>query len=325
MKLKRERRIANFHAFTGTPLYARKGNQANNMKKLIWKIVLPLTLIVFSTISMWRYVLTIDGPDEILTGFPLPYICPGWHTSFSYQIFIRELLFDFLIYFALCFLIVFLINKFIWKFRTNIVITIILYLVSGFLIADPTYILGFGTHVYKISRDFKIKTLETGIKFRYKNIDRPELSKYVLIQEDFAKQLDFTWNNLTNKNDFQIKYIQQAGDPFLGFSPTRRIEEVNFIDSVIVLNNIESVRLLRIISDSLNFEKNKCEGDRFFVHSGFIISLKDTIHGAVHMTYDLDCIEFTPGLRSSTSWTLTEKGKKTLKDFIIEIKKTMKR
>jgi len=60
------------------------------MKKLIWKIVLPLTLILFSTITMWRFVLIVDGASEILTGFPLPYICPGWHTSLSYQILLNQ-------------------------------------------------------------------------------------------------------------------------------------------------------------------------------------------------------------------------------------------
>lgn len=270
---------------------------------------------------MWRYVLTIDGPDEILTGFPLPYICPGWHTSLSYQIFIGELLFDFLIYFALCFLIIFLIDKYLWKIKINRIITIIIYIVSVFLISDPIYIMGFDTHVYKITRDFKIKTLVTGIKFKFKNVDRPDLDKYVLIQKDYVKQLDFSWDSLTSKNDFQIKYVKQTNNPYLGFSPTRRIEDVNFIDSVIVLNETKSNGILRIISDSLNFKKNKTQPDRFFVYSGFIISTNDTLHGAVHMTYDLDCIEFTPNLHSSSSWTLTEKGIKTLKDFVNELEK----
>jgi hypothetical protein len=289
------------------------------MKKLIWKIVLPLTLILFSTITMWRFVLIVDGVSEILTGFPLPYICPGWHTSLSYQIFICEFIIDFLIYFAFSFLIVFLVNRYIWKIRSNKKIVIALYIISGLLIADPSFLLGLNNHTYKFKSNFDTKTLETGFKFWHGNVERPDLDKYVLIQQDYIKRLDYSWDSKINRNNIQIKYIKQADNKYLGFSPAKRIEEVNFIDSVVVLNEIESDRLFKIISDSLNFDKNKCGIDRYFVHSGFIISTNDTLHGAIHITYEMDCIEFTPDLNSSTSWTLTEKGKEEMRDLINEI------
>lgn len=291
------------------------------MKKLIWKIVLPLTLILFSTITMWRFVLIVDGVSEILTGFPFPYICPGWHTSLSYQIFIGEFIIDFFIYFAFSFLIVFLVNRFIWNIKTNRKIVIALYVISGLLIADPIFLLGLSDHVYKIKSDFDTKTLETGFKFWHSNIERPDLDKYVLIQQDYIKQLDNSWDSIITRNDFQIKYVKQAENKYLGFSPTKRIEEVNFIDSVVVLSEVESGRLFQIISDSLNFDNNNCGLERYFVHSGFIVSTNDTLIGAIHLTYDLDCIEFTPDLNSSTSWTLTEQGKETMMDFINEINK----
>ncbi len=291
------------------------------MKKLIWKIVLPLTLILISTITMWRYVLIVDGVDEILTGFPLPYICPGWHTSLSYQIFISEFIIDFFIYFAFSFLIVFLVNRFIWKIRTNKKIVIALYIISGFLIADPIFLLGLNDHVYKLKSDFDTKTLETGFKFWHGSVERPDLDKYVLSQQDYIKRLDYSWDSIIDNNRFEIKYVKQADNKYLGFDPTKRIEEVNFIDSVVVLSKMESDRLYQFISDSLNFDKNNCGLDRYFVNSGFIVSTNDTLFGAIHLTYDLDCIEFTPDLNSSTSWTLTLKGKETLIDFINEINK----
>ena len=291
------------------------------MKKLIWKIVLPLTLILISTITIWRYVLIVDGVDEILTGFPLPYICPGWHTSLSYQIFISEFIIDFFIYFAFSFLIVFLVNRFIWKIRTSKKIVIALYIISGFLIADPIFLLGLSDHVYRFKSDFDSKTLESGIKFWQGGIERPDLEKYVLIQQDYFKRLDNSWDSIIDKESIQVKYVQQADNKYLGFSPTKRIEEVNFIDSVLVLSKVESDWLFQIISDSLNFDKNNCGLERYFVHSGFIVSTNDTLHGAVHMTYNLDCIEFTPDLNSSTSWTLTVKGKEIMIDFINEINK----
>ena len=291
------------------------------MKKLIWKIVLPLTLILISTITMWRYVLIVDGVDEILTGFPLPYICPGWHTSLSYQIFISEFIIDFFIYFAFSFLIVFLVNRFIWKIRTNKKIVIALYIISGFLIADPIFLLGLNDHVFKFKSDFDSKTLETGIKFWHSGVERPDLEKYVLIQQDYFKRLDNSWDSIIDMEDILVKYVQQSDNKYLGFGPTKRIEEVNFIDSVMVLNKMESDRLFQIISDSSNLDKNNCGLDRYFVHSGFIFSTNDTLFGAIHMTYDLDCIEFTPDFNLSTSWTLTEKGKETMTDFINEINK----
>lgn len=291
------------------------------MKKLIWKIVLPLTLILISTITMWRYVLIVDGVDEILTGFPLPYLCPSWHTSLSYQIFISEFIIDFFIYFAFSFLIVFLVNRFIWRIRTSKKIVFALYIISGILIADPIFLLGLSDHVYKFKSDFDSKTLESGIKFWYFDIEKPDLEKYVLIQQDYFKLLDYSWDSIIDKNKFEIKYVKQADNKYLGFSYTKRIEEVNFIDSVVVLNKAESDRLFQIISDSLNFDKNNCGLERYFVHSGFIVSSNDTLLGAIHLTYNLDCIEFTPDLNSSTTWTLTVKGKKMMLDFINMIDK----
>lgn len=294
------------------------------MKKLIWKIVLPLTLIVFSTISMWRFVLIVDGPSEILTGFPLLYICSGWHTSLSYQIFISEFVIDFFIYFVFCFLIVFFVDRFIWKIRTRRKTVVIFYVIALFLSVNPFFLLGLDDHVYKMKRDFNTKTLEKGFKLWHSVVEKPDLGKYVLIQEDYIKQLDCSWDSLIDKDNFQIKYVKQVDNPYLGFSPTRRIEDVNFIDSIVVLSEAKSNKLLQIISDSLNFEKNKCELDRYFVHSGFVISTNDTLLGAVHMTYDLNCIEFTPDLYSSSSWTLTEKGKEAIIDLINDIEKQRK-
>jgi hypothetical protein len=270
---------------------------------------------------MWRYVLIVDGIDETLIGFPLPYICPGWHTSLSYQIFISEFLIDFVIYFVFCFLIVFVVDRFIWEIKTGRKIVIALYIISGFLIVDPIFLLGLNDHVYKFKSDFDTKTLESGIKFWRTGVERPDLDKYVLIQRDYIKRLDYYWGSLNEKNNFEIKYMKQSDNRYLGFSPTKRIEDVNFIDTIIVLSETESKKLLQIISDSLNFEKNNCGNDRYFVHSGFIISTNDTLHGAVHMTYDLDCIDFTPDLNSSSSWTSTEKGKLKIKDLINEIEK----
>jgi len=291
------------------------------MRKLIWKIVIPLTLTIFSTITMWRFVLIVDGPSEILTGFPLPYICSGWHTSLSYQLFLSEFVIDLFVYFLMCLLIVYLINRFIWKIKVNRKTVVVFYVLAGFLFVNPFILLGLNEHVYKIKSDFNTKTLETGIKFWNSYVKKPDLDKYVLIQKDYIKHLDYSWDSLIDKNDFQVKYVKQVNNPYLGFTPTKRIEDVYFIDSVIVLNRTESDKLLQIISDSLNFEKNECELGRYFVHSGFIILANDTLYGAVHLTYDLDCIDFTPDLNSSSSWTMTEKGKVIIKDLINEIEK----
>ena len=64
-----------------------------------WKFILLLTIISFLVFDKWWYALVTDGTDEIFYGFPLPYTCPGFHTSMSKQFFLMEFVIDFVTYF----------------------------------------------------------------------------------------------------------------------------------------------------------------------------------------------------------------------------------
>ena len=148
------------------------------MKQLIWKLILPLTIISFATFTKWWYALVEDGPDEIFSGFPLPFICRGWHTSLSSQIFIAELLFDFLVYFSFWFLVVLFINHFAVSFILSKVLTFLILSLTGLVLISSISIVSNTDTIYYLNRPFKIKILETGYKFIWNEQERSDFYKY---------------------------------------------------------------------------------------------------------------------------------------------------
>ncbi len=89
------------------------------MKKLAWKLVLPLTIISFVVFTKWWIVDVVDGPQETLIGFPFPYNCPGWHTSLSLQIFVWPLMIDLLVYYTFWLVLIFVINRYVREIRPS--------------------------------------------------------------------------------------------------------------------------------------------------------------------------------------------------------------
>lgn len=148
------------------------------MKQLTWKIILPVTVISFTIFSKWWYVGIVDGPDEILTGYPMPYMCRGWHTSLSLQIFVLGLIIDILTYFTFWCLVTFLINKFIVKIKLHKIFTIILLLMSGFLLAVMILIGSNPQNIYTFRIGFESETFETGYKFIWQREPQVDYSKY---------------------------------------------------------------------------------------------------------------------------------------------------
>ena len=135
------------------------------IRKLISTLILPLTIILFGTITKWRYVYVEDGPDDFLYGFPLTFICSGWHTSLSLQVFVLELLFDFFVYFIFCLTIVTLTDKFIKRIQVTKYLKFGLYglatltlLLYGVVFSNPD-------NLFKIKREFKYKEIRNGYKF----------------------------------------------------------------------------------------------------------------------------------------------------------------
>lgn len=148
------------------------------MKKLIWQLILPLTIISFAIFTKWWYALVVDGPDEILLGFPLPYVCSGWHTSLSLQIFILEFLVDFLTYFLFWFAMVLAFHRFIKKIYVHKWVTIIWLTVSGCILAIYVLLASNPDNIYTLKRDFEMEVMETGYKFLWQKEVRPDFYKY---------------------------------------------------------------------------------------------------------------------------------------------------
>ena len=148
------------------------------MKRLIIFLVIPLTIIIFATITKWWYVSVVDGTDEILTGSPFPFVCRGFHTSMSLQLFMLEFMVDMLIYFTVILLFIYLVDKFVWKIRVNQLMIIILYGASGLIISLSGLIASDPNNLFFLSRPFDIEIMDTGYKFTWQTLPHPDYYKY---------------------------------------------------------------------------------------------------------------------------------------------------
>ena len=135
------------------------------MKNLIWKFIFPMTMFTFILCTKVWFVRVEGDFDEKLTGFPLPYVGRGWHTSLSLQLFIFELLIDFLTY-VLFWTCVALLIKRVWKnfkmpkFASILFVTFtILWSIALLIIlANPN-------NLFKLHRDFEIEIIHTHFQF----------------------------------------------------------------------------------------------------------------------------------------------------------------
>ena len=118
----------------------------------------------------------VDSVDTVYEGFPLPFVGPGWHTSLSLQIFVLELIFDFLIYFLFWFILIFCINRFLIKIKVNKFVVIGLWTFSIFILFFNACI--YSNNVFYLKRPYDMEIIETGYKFIWQNIERPDYQKY---------------------------------------------------------------------------------------------------------------------------------------------------
>ena len=142
------------------------------MKQLTWKLVLPLTVISFKTFTKWWYV-KIDDYSEILRGFPFAFVCRGWHTSMSLQIFVFELIVDIFVYFLFWFVIILTATKIAKSFRVPKLVTITLLGTSGLFIVVMILLAINPDNIYTTTRPFDIKIMETGYRFMGQEEARP--------------------------------------------------------------------------------------------------------------------------------------------------------
>ena len=148
------------------------------MKKLIFRLTLPLTLISFGIITKWSYGIVIDGTDEFLYGFPLIYKCDGFHTSLSTQYFLTEMIVNLLTYFALWLILTLILNR-IWTINIPKRISKIFWIGYSVLFLGFIYLSNDLDDQYSTKRDFEIKIFDSGISiFGIHDTDREKyLSK----------------------------------------------------------------------------------------------------------------------------------------------------
>src|SRR5207249_6811977 len=137
------------------------------LKQLIWRLIFPLTVILFGTVTKWWYVLPVDAPDTMMIGFPLAFISDGWHTSMSLQIFVLEFLVDFLVYFLFCFLLIFLVDRYLTKIKIPKWLTGILWTFSTIIFAVAIWIASFPEQIIQTRRDWDMKVIVTGYKLTW--------------------------------------------------------------------------------------------------------------------------------------------------------------
>lgn len=145
------------------------------MKQLIWKLVLPFTIISFVVFRKWWYVLPVDAPHSMMSGFPLPYVCDGWFTSMSNQFFVMELIIDLLIYFLFWLLLVFIINRFFVKIVVSKILIIFLMTMNALIFSGAIFIASMRENIFKLKRNFDVEVKETGYNFIWQNTQRPDI------------------------------------------------------------------------------------------------------------------------------------------------------
>ncbi len=148
------------------------------MRKLTLKLIFPLSVISFAVITKWWYALPVDGPGSMFAGFPFPFVCEGWHTSMALQFFGTEFLLDIFIYFTFWFIVIFCVDRFWKKVNPNKLTTILLWLVTGLIIATSALIASNKNNLFYVRRPFNIEVMETGYKFIWQRIERPGSYKY---------------------------------------------------------------------------------------------------------------------------------------------------
>lgn len=148
------------------------------MKNLVWRLVVPLTIISFAAFTKWWYALPVDAPDTIFFGFPFPFVCSGWHTSFSLRIFLFEFLIDLLLYFTFWLVLVFCVNRYIMPVKTSHFATILLSTLSTLIFVHTILMASNKDHLFYLKRGFDMEVMETGFKFRWQSQPRPNYYQY---------------------------------------------------------------------------------------------------------------------------------------------------
>ena len=142
------------------------------------KLALPFSFILFGTVTKWWFTIPTDAVDTMMWGFPLPFMCEGWHTSMSRQFFLLEGIFDFVFYYVLCLVLLHFLqgrrNLFIKQPILKRIIwgtAIIFLLLEGLLVYTSN-------SIFYISRPFEMRILDTGSVFLWESAQRPDITDF---------------------------------------------------------------------------------------------------------------------------------------------------
>lgn len=134
------------------------------MKALLFKIIIPLTIISFTIFTKWWSALPIDASETLFFGFPFVYIGRGWVTSLSHQVFVLELLADITIYFIFWFVLVFCFNNYWFTISINKFLTVALWILSFCCIAFGTILFSNKDNVYYAKRLYEMEIITSGYR-----------------------------------------------------------------------------------------------------------------------------------------------------------------
>lgn len=148
------------------------------MKQLILKLIIPLTIISFATITKWWHTLPVDAPDTLFAGFPFPFVCEGWHTSMSLQIFVMEFLADLLTYFSIWLIVIFCIHRFWIQLKPTKIITLFLWTMTGLIITAGALIAFQPNNLFYFRRTFDMEIMETGYRVIWQKTEHPHEDQY---------------------------------------------------------------------------------------------------------------------------------------------------
>lgn len=290
------------------------------MKKIIWQLVIPITVIIFASIDRLTYALVIDAPSTVLNGFPFISSAEAWHTSMATQIFIFEFLSNFFIFFTVIFLIIYCAYRIFKITQVNKWIYIPLWIFTiPLIILAPVGVLMFDDIIFT-HRDFKIEILDQKYYLSWTGYKRPKLEDYIKTQKHYRKsENEINWSAIWN-SEINHKIIKRSSNPFLqsGYT-TKKIERIVFIDSIKKLNHPKLIELQKIILDTNNLYKNDDTEYRFVVNNGIVFFNKDNeMSGSMSFNYDFEDIYFNPKFRNKNSWGISESAREKIKRILNE-------
>jgi len=134
------------------------------MKDLIWKLILPLTIISFAIFTKYWYVSIVDGPNVYMYGFPLICVSDGIHTSMSLYFYIYDLIIDFLIYLIFWSFIVILFNLFFSPIKISKIIYLSLITLAIIFLLLFVVVINVSESSFYPNRNMEIEVINTNFR-----------------------------------------------------------------------------------------------------------------------------------------------------------------